>query len=140
MSLAQKSVKEILQRNLLFSICNPYHFQNTAINQLFKFADSHFKLLQLDDIEKSADFIWIFIQESAPIPFNKITSVKQDALFIDTQFLVEQFPDSILNLTESDCFDLKHRLSGYAEILNNIIPAAPTQYRLILEHAQIPVF
>lgn len=135
--IVQSTCKEILQRNLLFSICKPYHFQSAQINKLFEFADNRFGLVKLDNIEKSVDFIWILNQEHAPIPFNKMSSVKQDALYIDVAPLVEQFSVSTLTLPESDCMYIKHRLSGYAEILNNIIPAAPAQYQLILEQAQI---
>ncbi len=135
--IIQKNILGVLQRNLVFWICNPHQFQAPTIDQLFQFADQHFASLKLGGLDPSANFVWIPNQAIAPIPYNATNEEHriQGVIYLDCASISEALTDS--GLPESELRPIRHRLTGYQEILNNIIPSAPQHYYLIIGLANV---
>lgn len=122
----------MLQRNLIFWICNPHQFGTQTIDRLFQFADRHFALLKLDGSKQSANFVWIPNQAIPPIFYN-ITNEEhqaQEVIYLHCALIGDQLKYE--DFTEGELKRIQHRITGYQEILNNIIPSAPQHYFLIL--------
>ena len=62
----QHCIAEVLQRNILFELFDPYHFNRNIIKKLFAFADTHYALLKIDVSAQQAHFAWTPRQLQAP--------------------------------------------------------------------------
>lgn len=134
----QKNLSELLQRNLLFSICYPYHFQSNTVSHLFKFAERHFALLRIDSPEPLAGFMWIPDQAVPPRPYSTTYSPAPNAIFLNCEAVIKQLDiDDSFNFTKPELSFLQQHLSGFREIIDSIIPSAPKQYQLIINNPQI---
>ncbi|NOT84145.1 MAG: hypothetical protein HOP02_05025 [Methylococcaceae bacterium] len=137
----QSSIMEVLHRNLLFTLCDPYRFTSATIKTLFQFAESYYALLNSATQAAQADFVWVYRQQGTPLPHVKSTPPVSQTLYLScraiTDMLAVQNP---LNLSKADLFHLRQHLCGYVDIIDSAIPSEATACKLIVDYQHIHAY
>ncbi|MEQ1636372.1 MAG: hypothetical protein ABL903_06745 [Methylococcales bacterium] len=137
----QSTIAKILQRNLLFVLCDPYHFSNQSIKALFSFAETASTLLEIDASAQTANFVWPYKKQTVPHACFKSEAPSPHTLYLScaavTELLKLQNP---LNFNKSELDHLLQHLSSYADIIESAIPSEATACKLIVDYQQLHIY
>ncbi len=137
-ALKQRCIADILQRNILFELCDPYHFKPAIIKKLIIFADNHFHLLNLNTSAQQAHCSWAHRQLKAPTPHIKLAPTKSSNVYVNCHAIADLLhAKNPLNLSLEDLQYLRQYLTGYKGIIDSAIHTTATHTRLIFDYSQI---
>ena len=125
---ANTSTINLLKRNLLFSICNPYQFNCTDIDSLYTFLTTH---CHLTDLEEAAPrttekfcFVWKYNSSRAPSPALH-GKLYHSSVLLKTTRLTSHVQSSKFKPPFAAFNDVQLRLSGYQKVIQSDIPSIP---------------
>jgi hypothetical protein len=125
---ANTSTINLLKRNLLFSICNPYQFNCADVDSLYAFLTTH---CHLTDLEEAAPhttekfcFVWKYDPSRTPTPALQ-GKLYHSAVLLKTTKLTRHVQSSKFKPPFAAFNDVQLRLSGYQKVIQSDIPSIP---------------
>jgi hypothetical protein len=134
------SIINLLKRNLLFAICNPYRLIATEIDALFPILTDHCQLSDLGETmpEAASNFCFVLEYRSSTAPGPVLQGKHySSAVFIETTQLMDYFQSSKFEVPFASFENILLRLSGYQNIMESDIPSAPEVGLLVSGFDQI---
>ncbi len=134
------SIINLLKRNLLFSISNPYRLMATEIDALFPILTEHCQLSDLGETmpEVASNFCFVLEYRSSTTPGPVLQGRHySSAVFIETTRLIEYFQSSKFEAPFASFEKIRLRLSGYQNIMESDIPSEPKVCLIISGFDQI---
>lgn len=135
---ALKTLKLLLQQNLLFALCNPFYFAAERVDSVFAFAVQHAGQLTLGANSSTAEFTWLPSLHAAPRAFIPSAALSQLTVQLDCTQIVAtlaQAPSPLLQPAEQ--WYLSLRLSGYAAIVESSHPGKTQVAQLFPQYHDI---
>ena len=141
-SNSSTTIADLLKRNLLFSICNPYLLAFTEIDQLFSILTTHCQLTDLKEAmprtTENFCFVWEYSSSTAPSPVLQ-GKIYHTPVLLNTKRLISYFQSSKFKLPFTAFNDVQLRLSGYQKVIQSDIPSLPKVRLLYFGFDQISV-
>lgn len=128
----------VLQRNLLFALCNPYHFEREGVDKLFRFSTQRAALLNLTPNNQSSQFTWFPSLHEPPRP--QIAGqqyIRLAQVPLDCSALLEPLDRNAEDFSAAQQQFLTLRLSSYASILESAQPGGSKYKPLVTDFAQL---
>ena len=134
---SQASIESVIKRNLLFSILMPRLYKNDEISEFFQLANQHANLLDIttDNATINFGFYWNLEKDAPPSPVKKNHNcLPAGFLAIDSDRISQllQLGTPITTLNPSTQNKLALALSSYRQAFSSIIPAPPSQSKMIV--------
>ena len=122
------TIRSALNRNILFSLSNPYKLAAEKIDNLFSILDQQASLLRSKTAFKAdpfrADFYWPY-KAQIPPHFSQAGDNPSGTLQFNTHELIKYFQSSNFNHPFEEFNQIIDRLTGYQGIIQSVRPSEP---------------
>jgi hypothetical protein len=126
-SKTSTTIVNLLKRNLLFSICNPYPLACPEIDALFSFLAIHCHLTDLKEATPGTEdfcFVWEYSSATTPSPALQ-GKTYHSTVILNTTRLINYFKSSQIKPPFTAFGEVQLRLSSYQKIIQSDIPTMP---------------